>query len=340
MVKSTAMALRVACAAAALSIGLAAGGAVAKELKVAHFMSPKHPMHVRVMAPMVEALGKASGGKLTARIYPAGELGKGPVQQYKRALDGVADIVFGIPGYTSTAFPRTLLVALPGVTDGPVDATNMMWAAYDTYLNTEFQKVKMLSLWANDLAVLITKDKPVRSVADVKGMKVRAPDAIGAKTIEAWGAVPVNMPVDKVYNAFNTGIVDAVYIGASGIGSFKLNEIGKYYTTGMPSVVAAFYLIMNKNSWDGLSAEEQGLIEQVTGKELSLIAAAAYAGAGARGLGLAKSSGGEIIELSPEGAKGFGDAARTIVDSVVAELEAEGIPASDILGALEKGKMM
>ncbi len=324
----------------ALFIGLAAGAATAKELKVAHFMSPKHPMHARVMAPMVEALAKVSDGKLTARIYPAGELGKGPVQQYKRAIDGVADIVFGIPGYTSTQFPRTLLVALPGVTDGPVDATHMMWGAFDTYLNTEFQKVKMLALWANDLAVLITKDKPVHNVADVKGMKIRAPDAIGAKAIEAWGAVPVNMPVDKVYNAFNTGIVDAVYIGASGIGSFKLNEIGKYYTTGMPSVVAAFYLIMNKQSWDALSAEEQGQIEQVTGKELSLIAAETYAGAGQRGLDLAKKSGGEIIELSPEGIAEFRTAGQTVIDAVVAELEAKGIPAGDILGTLEKGKIM
>ena len=82
----------------AAGLGFAASGAQAKELKLAHFMSPKHPMHVHLMAPMVKELAKASGGDLTIRIYPGGELGKGPAAQFKRAVTGVADITFGLHG--------------------------------------------------------------------------------------------------------------------------------------------------------------------------------------------------------------------------------------------------
>ncbi len=324
------------CAASVLTLGLGLSSGSATELKLAHFMSPKHPMDSRVMRPMAEELAKASNGKLTIRIFPAGELGKGPVQQYKRAVDGVADMVFGIPGYTSTQFPKTLLIALPGVTEGPEDATRKMWGIYDAHLADEFARVKMLGLWANGLAVLITKDKPIRSLADVEGLKIRAPDAVGARAIEAWGGTPVNMPVSKIYNALNTGVVDGVMIGASGIRSFKLHEIGNYFTTGLPSTVAAFYLIANKDSWNRLTPEEQAEIEALTGFEFSLKAARVYGMAAEGGLKVAADAGKEIIELSPEAYGEFEVANQKVIGDVMAELKKDGINASEILSAMNQ----
>jgi len=329
---------------------LAAGAAVAAflgvsvaaqatELKLAHFMSPKHPMDSRVMRPMSEELAKASGGKLTIRIFPAGELGKGPQQQYKRAVDGVADLVFGIPGYTSAQFPKTMLIALPGVSTGPENATKMMWGAYDDHLADEYERIKLLALWANGLAVLITKDKPVRSVEDIKGMKIRAPDAVGAQTLKAWGATPVQMPVSKIYNALNTGVVDGVMIGASGIRSFKLQEVGNYFTTGIPSTVAAFYLIANKDSWDRLTPEEQAQIEALTGYEFSLKAANVYGKAAEGGLKAAREAGKEIIELSPTAAEGFRKANQAVIDGVLGDLESKGIDGKAVLAAMQKAGM-
>lgn len=168
--------LRVAAAAALCTV---AGVALAGELKLAHFMSPQHPLHGGIMAPLAKQVEQATGGALKVRIYPAGELGKGPSQQYKRVLDHVADITFGIQGYTATQFPRTMIAALPGAAPTSVEATRRLWAVLDSQLAAEYQKVKVLGLWTNDLAVLVTKDKPIRTLADLKGMKVRAPDAIG-----------------------------------------------------------------------------------------------------------------------------------------------------------------
>ena len=324
------------CAAVGLAAAVFAAPGQATELKLAHFMSPKHPMDSKVMRPMAEELAKASNGKLTIRIFPAGELGKGPVQQYKRAVDGVADMVFGIPGYTSTQFPKTLLIALPGVTKGPEDATRMLWGAYDEHLADEFARVKMLGLWANGLAVLITKDKPIRSVADVKGLKIRAPDAVGAKAIAAWGGTPVNMPVSKIYNALNTGVVDGVMIGASGIRSFKLHEIGNHFTTGLPSTVAAFYLIANKNSWDRLTKEEQAAVEALTGFEFSLKAARVYGRAADGGLQAARDAGREIIELTPQAYAEFENANQKVIGEVMADLANEGIDGRVVLSAMNR----
>ena len=250
---------KLAAAAAALTVGLTlgfGGTAAAKELKLSYFMSPKHPMNAAVFTPFAERLEALSGGQLTVKQFPAGELGKGPQQQYKRALDGVADIVFGIPGYTQTLFQGSMMVAIPGVVPDAVTGTEMLYAAAQ-YIDPEYHAVERLAMWTNEIAVLITRDKPVRAIADVKGMKIRAPSAADAPFIKAWGAVPVQMPITETYNALGTGIIDAILVGSSAIGSFKLFEPAKYITTNMPASSAAFYLVMNKQSLAALSPQEQ-----------------------------------------------------------------------------------
>ncbi len=290
------------------------------------------------MAPFAEQLAEISGGKLTARIYPAGELGAGPQQQYKRAIDGVADIVFGIPGYTETLFPRTMLVAVPGVVPDAITGTEMVWRGMN-WLEPEFQNVKLLALWTNEVAVLITRDKPVRSMADVAGMKIRAPSVADAPFIESWGAVPVQMPVTETYNALDNGVVDAIMIGSSGIGSFKLHEPAKYITTNLPASSAAFYLVMNKQSYEGLTDEEKGWIDQLAGPELSMEGGKGYDGAGKRGLKIAAEGGVEIIELTDAAREAFVNAAAAPRQAVIDGLIAKGIPAKDILAAMQNAAM-
>ncbi len=323
--------------AATLAAAIALPGvAAARELKLAYFMSPKHPMNAAVFTPFAESLTELSGGELTVKQFPAGELGKGPQQQYKRAVDGVADIVFGIPGYTETIFPRTMMVAIPGVVPGAREGTDMLWNALN-FLDTEYQRVKLLAMWTNAPAVLITKDKPVRTLEDVKGMKIRAPSAADAPVIASWGAVPVQMTVNETYNALNTGIVDAVMIGSSGIGSFKLNEPGKYITTGLPASSAAFYLVMNKDVWESLTPQEQAWVDQASGYELSVKGGEGYAAAGERGLKLAADTGLEIIELSPEESARFFEASKDVVGDSLKELTDQGIPAEAIIAAMREG---
>ncbi len=321
-------------------VGLAAtlavpGMAAAKELKLAYFMSPKHPMNSAVFTPFAEALAELSGGELTVKQFPAGELGKGPQQQYKRAVDGVADIVFGIPGYTETIFPRTMMVAIPGVVPGAREGTDMLWNALN-YLDAEYMRVKLLAMWTNAPAVLITKEEPVRTLEDVKGMKIRAPSAADAPVIASWGAVPVQMTVNETYNALNTGIVDAVMIGSSGIGSFKLNEPGKYITTGLPASSAAFYLIMNMDVWDELTPEQQVWVDQASGYDLSVKGGEGYAAAGERGLKVAAESGLEIIQLSAEESNRFFEASKDVIAASLEELRGKGIPADAILEAMRE----
>lgn len=313
---------------------LASGSAMAGEIKLAHFMSPKHPMDRFIMRPWSKQVAELSKGSLTVRIYPGGALGKGPVAQYKRAVDGVADITFGLPGFTSSLFPRTGMIELPGMAEDSVAGANKLWDAFPL-LAPEWKNVKVLALWCNERQVIMTKNKPVRSIADLKGLKIRTPSRTQADTIRALGAVPVPMPINRVYNALNTGVIDGVLTGPSTIRSFKFDEVAKYYTTGLPWGRSPFFLVMNKKAWAAQTAEHKALIERTTGRALSVKAAKFYGKAGKAGLDkVRKSAKHEVIELSAaEQAKGakllFGLRAKSIET-----LEKKGIPARKIAAAM------
>ncbi len=318
--------------AAAFSTPPVAANAV--ELKLAHFMSPRHPMDRFIMRPWSEEIAKLSQGALTVRIYPGGALGKGPVAQFKRAVDGVADVAFGLPGFTSKLFPRTGVVELPGIAATAEEATNKLWDAMGE-LAPEWRRVKVLALWTNERQVLMTRDNPIRSIADMKDLKFRVPSKTQAEAIKALGAVPVFMPINRVYNALNTGVIDGVMTGPSTVISFKFDEVARYYTVGLPIGRSPFFLVMNLRAWDGLSAAHQALVERTTGRAISIRAAKFYMRAGQRGLDRVRGSDThEVIDMSGPALQ---EAVARLTRSRARQVEMlkrRGVPARAILKAM------
>ena len=324
----------VAVIAAAGSVSLPSAPAGAAELKLAHFMSPKHPMDRFIMRPWSEEIAKMSGGSLTVRIYPGGALGKGPVAQFKRAVDGVADVTFGLPGFTSQLFPRTGMIELPGVATDAIDGANKLWNAFDL-LSPEWKRVEVLALWVNERQVLMTKNKPIRKVSDMKDLKFRVPSKAQGKSIRALGAVPVFMPINRVYNALNTGVIDGVLTGPSTIRSFKFAEVAKYYTEGLPLGRSPFFLVMNKNTFSKLSKTHQDLVDKTTGRALSIRASKFYMRAGTKSLDKVRNSKNhEVITLTGSALREGVEKLMASRASAVADLEKKGIPAKAILKAM------
>ncbi len=318
----------------AAAVGSAQTAAVAAELKLAHFMSPRHPMDRFIMRPWSEEIAKLSKGTLTVRIYPGGALGKGPVAQFKRAVDGVADISFGLPGFTSKLFPRTGVVELPGIAGTAEEAAHKLWNAMGD-LAPEWRRVKVLALWTNERQVLMTRDKPIRRIADMKDLKFRVPSKTQGEAIEALGAVPVFMPINRVYNALNTGVIDGVMTGPSTVISFKFDEVARYFTAGLPLGRSPLFLVMNLRAWDGLSDEHKALVERTTGRQMSVRASKFYMRAGKRGLDKVRSSDKHtVIDMT---GPAFQEAVQRLTESrarQVEMLERRGVPAKAILKAM------
>jgi len=179
----------------------------AVELKLANFLPPTHPYEKRVFAPFAEKVAAATDGAVTVTVYSGGELGPGPAQQVSRAIDGVADIAFSLPGYTASSFPMTLLTEVPGVVE-PETATATVLENLDMLIAEEYRRVILVGLWTNAPNALLMREKRIQTIEDLEGLKIRVPSRNAGLVIESWGATPVSMPVPEVYNAMQTGLID------------------------------------------------------------------------------------------------------------------------------------
>lgn len=320
-------------AGAVAALTIMAGTVSAAELKLADFQPPTHFVVDKAYKPFAEKIAAETNGDVTVSIFMGGELGPGPKEQYNRAVDGVADIAFGLPGYTASNFPKTLLTELPGVISAET-GTERILANLDM-LSDEYKRVVLLGLWNNAPNIIFTAEKPIRTLEDLKGLKIRVPSRNAGLVVEAWGASPVSMPAPEIYNAMQTGVIDGAMIDATTLGAFKLAEVTKYITTGMDTTISSFFLIMNRDSFGDLSEEQQKIVKQA-GREAAVNGNTAWLAIAEKALaGFASTEGKEVITLSADEAAKFNAASAPVVETVITEAEAAGIQAKAFVEALK-----
>jgi TRAP-type C4-dicarboxylate transport system substrate-binding protein len=309
---------------------------VAKELKMASFMSAKHPVNRGILPYFAKNVANETGGSLKLKLYPSGQLGKGPKAQYKRVIENVAEITFGVHGYTPKIFPRTMVVAQPGVGKSSQEVTKKFWKIYDQYLKVEYTKVKVLAVFSNWPAVLITRKKAVKEIGDVKGLKIRAPSPSNIPQLKGWNAAAVYMPVTKIYNSLQTGVLDGVYISPGALYKpWRLAEPGEYVSVGMNSPTSMTYIFMNKQVFDGLSSAHKAAVNKYSGAGYSMFAANYWGKVDAGQLATAKNKqkGVKYIQLSKSAIAGFNSATASSVEQFLTKKEKAGIPAKAIYKA-------
>ena len=163
-------------------------------LKVAHFLPTSSITHAKFIVPWCERIRAQSQGRMACQIYPAMQLGGTPPQLFDQARDGIADIVWTLPGYTAGRFPITEVFELPFIAPNATAASQALWTFYTRHAVKEFEAVKPLVLHVHDNGQLHLRDRPVRALADLKGMKVRAPTRQTNRLLARLGATPVSMP--------------------------------------------------------------------------------------------------------------------------------------------------
>lgn len=277
---------------------LTSQGVYAEKLRLAHFMSPQHVMHTEMMAPWAEQLRNETNGELDVQIFPARQLGGSPPGQYNMAVGGIADIAFGLQGYTASRFPLTTVSELPGFAENAHEATAKLWNFWEDYLQQEYRDTQPLAIWTADINIIVTRDKPVRTLEDLEGMRIRTPSRLAGEVLKALGASPVSMPVTEIYTSLERGIVDGVMIPASAAKSFELVEVANYFTLGAPLGFSPYFLTMNKNTYQGLSDDLRQTLNKTIGEALSDKGADAYEREGKAMLASVRdSSDAEIVEL-------------------------------------------
>lgn len=269
----------------ALTAGLSLGAsnAAAEELSVATFIPPQHHINAFYFDWFGKELEKRSNGSLTIKVYPAGQLGAGPVQQYKRVVEGVADIAFGLQTYSPTIFPKSVLIVPPGKSATALEATERLLSVYDEHLADEYEDVKLIGLFtvAGD-AWASTRD--LSTLEGLKGAKVVPFATMVTPIMEAMGTVPVQMPVTEMYTGLSTGTIDGTTISPAQMDKpWNFAEVSTHYVDNIPVSFAVFFVAMNKERYQDLSDEHRAIIDELSGETASMMGATSFHNEGLRG---------------------------------------------------------
>lgn len=295
------------------------------DLKMAFFASPKHPVWSVLMSPWGQKLSASNAG-LKIIGFPGGQIGGKPPGAFKRVVNGVADIEFHIPGYTSTLFPRSLVMEIPLQYGNSIEATKAMWRIYEKHIAQDYKRVKLIGLWGTDVPVIMT-NKVVRTPADLKGLKLRTPSRNQAAIIKAFGAIPVAMPMPQTYGALEKGVVDGAIVGISVVKSFRLAEVVKHYIVDLPMGFSPQIVAMNRKAYNKLSAEQKATIDRNSGLGFSLVGAKSYDDARSQGIAtITKRPDTSITKLTAAERKLWVAKLQDVVKTWVKEFDKQGLP--------------
>lgn len=265
------MKLRIAlCGIAAMAMAALASEAHAKTVVTLKFGSPTPAesfVTTRGMLPWVHEVEKASNGTLKIKVYSGPTLGTFR-NIYDRTLNDVAQISLGVFGPYASLFPRTQVADLPFLSNNSRVSSMALWRLYAKGLITpEYGKVRVLALFNFPSAILNT-NKPIRTVNDLKGVKLAVSSRTNAKVIAALGAAPVTLTPTEIYQGLSRGLAGGVAISWTAVRTFKLQEVTKDHIE-VPLGQSPAFVFMNKKAYARLPAQAKRAIDRYSGESLS-----------------------------------------------------------------------
>jgi TRAP-type C4-dicarboxylate transport system substrate-binding protein len=314
---------------AALAMGLGAGPAAAQEvtLSLHQFLPPQANVPKLILDVWADKVEADSGGRIKIDRFPSMQLGGTPPELMDQAIDGVADIVWTVVGYTPGRFPSTEVFELPFMMTNARAASRAYWEMFETHMkDTEFKDVHILGTWVHGPG-LIHVNKEVRTPADMQGLKIRGGSRLANALLEKVGATPVGMPVPAVPEALSKGVIDGATIPWEVTAALKVPELVSHHTefTGNALYVLTFVLAMNKDRYESLPDDLKKVIDDNSGLEFSVFAGGTMEESDAPARQAALDRGNGIVTLDAAETAVWVEVSKPIYEEWVAEMDAKGI---------------
>ena len=250
------------------------------------------------MTPWIHEVEKAAGGTLKIKLFAGTTLGT-VRNMYDRTLADVAQISFGIFGPYAGQFPRTQVADLPFLSSGSRVSSVALWRIYaHGVLAPEYNKIRVLALFNFPSAVLNT-NKPVKTLADIKGMKLVVSSRTAGQVVAALGGSPVTLTPPETYQGLSRGLAEGSVISWTAVKTFRLDEVTKYHVEA-PLGEAPAFVFMNKTAYASLPAKAKAAIDKYSGEAFSdKLGANNEAAAEGEAQKVAKEPGHTVSKLSP-----------------------------------------
>ncbi|HEY9022375.1 MAG: TRAP transporter substrate-binding protein [Paracoccaceae bacterium] len=317
-------------AAAAFALGLAPATLSAQEvtLRLHQFLPPPAPVPAHILKPWAAKVEERAGGALKIEHYDAMSLGGRPNDLIDQAIDGTADIIMTVVGYTPGRFPKTEVFELPFMMTNPVATAKAFWQLTEAELqNEEYKDVKILGAWVHGPGMIHSKE-PIASLEDMAGKKLRGPTRVITDMLNELGATPVGMPLPAIPESLSKGVIDATVIPWEVTTAVRVSElVGNHTEFGGPESLytATIILAMNKERYESLPENIRAAIDAESGEVLSAFAAQVMWDYDAPARQIAVDRGNNIVTLDEAEVARWKEKAQPVIDRWVADMETKGI---------------
>jgi len=296
---------------ALFSLGTAAvASAESVRLSYSSFFPPTH-IQSRLAEQWCNEIETRTGKNVIIDFYPGGTLTKAK-QCYDGVVEGISDIGQSALAYSRGRFPVMAAVDLPMGYQNGVQATRVANDVFKKFKPKELRDVHVLYFHAHGPGLLFTTEKTVKTMDDLKGLKIRS-TGNSAKLIQALGGTPVAQPMPASYQSLQKGVVDGSIHPMESNKGWKLGEVVRHCTMTVPvGYTTTFFVVINKDKWDMIPAKDQKIITEVS-QEWSVMHGEAWDESDAEGRKFLKSQGGDFTELDPAEAAKWVEAAQPVM---------------------------
>ena len=304
-------------------------------LKFHTFMAPQSNVWLNMHKAWMDKVEKDSGGRIKFEAYPAMQLGGTPVQLYDQARDGVVDVIWTLPGNTAGRFPRVEVFELPFIMTNAEATSKAYWEYVQTLAADEFKDTQVIALQVHGPGVIHTAEKAVKSVGDMRGLKMRAPTRQVTKLMGALGATPVGMPLPQIPDALSKGTIQGCVIPWEVVPSVKVHELTKFHAEFDPAggslYTTTFVMAMNKNKYNSLPPDLKKVIDANSGMATSAWLGKVQQGGDVAGRKAATDRGNTIFTVSANEAQEFRRRSRQIEVEWVEDMNKRGFDGRKLL---------
>lgn len=236
-------------------------------LKMSHFLGPKSFFQVDLVEPWARELERRSNGQVAVEVLNGSSPLGNVRNQGTQVKDGTVDIALGLRGAEGDRFMRSSIVELPFVVADARRGSQALWSLYKTgVIADEYRDFKVLALFVQNAGLVHTKQTRVVELDDLKGLRLRVPNATVATALESVGAVPKLLQPDEIMPALRANQLDGIVTNwGTPIPGFN-DEMKQH--TAVPFYASAFFIVMNKARYEGLPAEIRDVIDSMSGDML------------------------------------------------------------------------
>lgn len=231
--------------------------------KLGHAQPATHPHHLRSLAA-ADKINKESNGRMIVRVYPNSQLGS-DTQMLAQLRSGALEMMHAIDSVIAGIAPAASVTAIPFAFDGYPELWTAMDGEFGMYVHAQIEKIGVHVFekgWDAGMRHVFTTSKPIRSPDDLKGLKIRVPEApIILALFRALGASPTALNVNELYMALQTHLVDGAEQPLISMEAAKYSEVSKYITLTNHQPTT-YELLANAAAWRRLPADLQEIMSR------------------------------------------------------------------------------